>query len=67
MDAPLSARVRAILATPHDDGAMRAALATLEQMHAAPDLAAVRTQLEEITASLAAIDHKIDIYDREIS
>ena len=29
--------------------------------------AAVRTQLEEITASLAAIDHKIDIYDREIS
>ena len=68
MDAPLSARVRAILATPHDDGAMRAALATLEQMHAAPDLAAVRTQLphdaqrhanaatHEFCAALAAVD-----------
>lgn len=27
----------------------------------------VRTQLSEITASLRAIDHKIDIYDREIT
>ena len=27
----------------------------------------VRAQLDEITASLRAIDHKIDIYDREIS
>lgn len=27
----------------------------------------VRTHLGEITASLAAIDHKIDIYDREIA
>ncbi len=28
---------------------------------------AVREQLAEITASLAAIDHKIDIYDKEIA
>ncbi|MBN9178335.1 MAG: MerR family transcriptional regulator [Microbacterium sp.] len=28
---------------------------------------AVRAQLTEITASLAAIDHKIDIYDKEIA
>jgi DNA-binding transcriptional MerR regulator len=28
---------------------------------------AVRTQLDEITASLRAIDHKIDIYDKEIA
>ena len=27
----------------------------------------VRAQLDEITASLRAIDHKIDIYDKEIS
>lgn len=27
----------------------------------------VRAQLEEITASLRAIDHKIDIYDKEIA
>ncbi|MFS0866814.1 MerR family transcriptional regulator [Microbacterium sp. 179-B 1A2 NHS] len=27
----------------------------------------VRRNLQEVTASLAAIDHKIDIYDREIS
>jgi len=27
----------------------------------------VRTQLDEITASLRAIDHKIDIYDKEIA
>ncbi len=27
----------------------------------------VRAKLAEVTASLAAIDHKIDIYDREIS
>lgn len=27
----------------------------------------VRAQLEEISASLRAIDHKIDIYDKEIS
>lgn len=27
----------------------------------------VRARLEEITASLRAIDHKIDIYDKEIS
>lgn len=28
---------------------------------------AVRGQLAELTASLAAIDHKIDIYDKEIA
>jgi len=27
----------------------------------------VRRQLDEVTLSLAAIDHKIDIYDKEIS
>ncbi|EZP25297.1 MerR family transcriptional regulator [Microbacterium oleivorans] len=27
----------------------------------------VRHQLDEVTVSLAAIDHKIDIYDKEIS
>lgn len=27
----------------------------------------VRTRLDEITASLQAIDHKIDIYDKEIA
>lgn len=28
---------------------------------------AVRTHLDEITASLRAIDHKIDLYDKEIA
>lgn len=27
----------------------------------------VRRRLEEVTLSLAAIDHKIDIYDKEIT